>query len=140
MEQLRNNIRVATLLPLAAVDGDNTPVAGDAVDMREIDDAGSGFFDTALVTAVVGAIGADVSAATLTIQEDDDSEFGDPSTAAGGAAVNIFAGDLTTTFQIQRTKRYIRALVTITEDGAGDTVEIAATAILCNWAKPFPIV
>lgn len=138
METLKNNIKAVTVLPLTVFDGDNTPLEGDAIDMYQTSDGPA--FDTALVTAVVGAVGADVSEALLSIEEDDDEEFGDPSVAEGGTAVDVVAGDLTQTFQIRRTKRYIRAVLAVTEDGAGDTVEIAATAILCNWAKPFPLV
>lgn len=139
MHELRNNIKLVTLIPLTIHNGDsNTDLAGDGVDTKNGE---SESFDTALVTAVIGAVGADVSTATLTIQEDDESDFsGSPTTAEGGDAVDIIAGDLTQTFQIKRTKRYLRAYLTVEEDGAADDVEIAVTAVLCNWAKPFPII
>lgn len=135
MKTLPDNIKVVTVLPLTAFDGDNTPLEGDPIDMHA--DVG---FETALVTAVVGAVGADVSEALLSIEESDSATFASGNTVMeGGTAVDVVAGDLTQTFQVRRTKRYMRAVLAVTEGGADDNVEIAATAILCNWAKPFPL-
>jgi hypothetical protein len=138
MQELRNNIRVQTFVPLTV---SNETVEGDAVDTYEVNDVASPAFTTAFITAVVGAVGADVLTATVKIEESDSSTFASGvSTARGGDAVNVFAGDMTVNFQVQRTKRYLRAVVTITEDGAADTVQFAVTGILSNWALPIPTV
>jgi len=136
-QTLKGNIKLVTVLPLTVHNGDsNTPLNGDAIDMQA-----SGGFENALVLAQVGAVGANISALTLKIQESDSSTFASGNTdAEGGAAVSVLAGALTQSFQIKRTKRYIRAVLTVTESGAADDVEIAATAVLSNWAKPFPTV
>lgn len=139
METLKNNIKVVTFIPLTVHEGNgNTALNGDAIDTKNGE---SESFDGALITAVIGAVGADVSALTLTIQESDSSTFASGNTTAeGGDAVDVLAGDLTQTFQIKRTKRYLRAVLAVTEGGADDNVEIAVTGILCKWAKPFPII
>lgn len=140
MQTLENNIRLVTVLPLTVVDGDATPILGSAIDTYE-DSEGIHSFDSALITAVVGAVGADVSAATITIQEANDSGFAtSPTTAEGGEAQSIVAGTVTKIFQIKRTKRYLRAVIAITEAGAADTIQVAITGVLANWAKPFPVV
>jgi hypothetical protein len=139
METLKNNIKVVTMIPLTVHDGDsNAELEGDAIDTYVNADGPA--FNTALVTAIIGAVGADVSEALLKIEESDSSTFASGvTTAEGGEAVDVVAGDLTQTFQIRRTKRYLRAVLTPTEDGAADDVEIAVSAILCDWAKPMPI-
>lgn len=138
MNELRNNIKLVTFFALAAVDGDNTPVASSIIDTKNGE---SESFDGALIIAQVGAVGADVSAVTLTVQESDSSTFASGvTTAEGGDAVSVVDGDLTQTFQIRRTKRYLRVLATITESGAADTVELAVTGVLNKWAKPYPVI
>jgi len=138
MQQLKNKIRLVTFIPLTVHNGDaDASLEGDAIDTKNGE---SQTFDSALVTAVIGEVGADVDVATVTIQEDDASDFSSPTTAQGGEAVDVVAGDLTQSFQILRSKRYLRALLTIEESGAGDDVEIAVTGVLANWSKPFPII
>jgi len=139
METLQNNIKIVEVIPLTIHDGDsNTDLASDAVDTYQTADGPS--FDSGLFIAQLGAVGADISALTLTIQEDDDENFSSPTTADGGAATDVSAGDSTFTFQVKRTKRYLRAYLAVTEDGAADDVEIAVSAVLNNWAKPYPTV
>jgi len=134
-EQMKNPITIVEVIPLTVHDGDSdTDLASDEVDMQQ-----AGGYENALVIAQLGAVGADVTALTLKIEEDDDSAFGSATDAEGGAAVDVSAGDATFTFQVKRTKRYIRALLEVTEDGAADDVEIAVSAILNNWAKPFNV-
>lgn len=88
--------------------------------------------------ANIGAVGADVDVATVKVEESDSSTFASGNTvAAGGEAVDVIAGDASFTFQVLRTKRYIRVVLDVEEDGAADDVEIAATAILNNWARPY---
>lgn len=134
-EQMKNPITVVEVVPLTIHDGDSdTELASSAVDMQQ-----AGGYENALVIAQLGAVGADISALTLHVEEDDDSSFSSPTTCEGGDAVDVSAGDAQFTFQVKRTKRYIRTYLTVTEGGAADDVEIAISAILNNWAKPFNI-
>lgn len=135
-ESLQNKIKLVEVIPLTIHDGDsNTDLESDAVDMTPSDVEES--YDSALVIAQIGAVGADISALTLKIEEDDDSSFSSPSVAEGGTAIDVSAGDSTFSFQVKRSKQYIRAVLEVTEDGAGDDVEIAVSAILNNWATPY---
>lgn len=129
MQTLVNNIKVVTLVPLTV---DDETITGDAVDTTG--------FDSALLLATVGAVGADVTTATITIQEANVSDFSDATTIGGGTAVDVIAGDMNVQFQVSRTKRYIRALVTLAVDGEADTIEVVVTGVLANWALPLPIV
>lgn len=142
MQELKNNIRLKTFIPLTVHDGTgDTPLNGAAVDMREIDKDGSPMFDSALIQAVIGDVGANVDVATVLIQESDTSDFSaGNSVADGGAAVDVVAGDQTVIFEVKRSKRYIRAVLTVEVSGAADDIQIAVTGILSNWAKPFPTV
>lgn len=139
MDELKNNIRVVTFLSPEVLDEDNSPIASAIIDTYETTNGPS--FDTALITAQVGEYGADVTDVEIKIEESDDSTFGDASEtiANGGEEVSVDE-ETAVAFQILRTKRYLRATVTITAGGAGDTVPVAITGILCKWAKPFPIV
>lgn len=136
-EQLRNKISIVEAIPLTVHDGDSdASLEGDAIDMApSVEQA----YDSALVVANIGAVGADVTVATVKVEEDDDSAFGSASVAKGGEATSVLAGDLTVSFQVTRTKRYIRVVLDVEEDGAGDDVEIASTAILNNWAVPYNV-
>ena len=132
---MKNPVTVVEVVPLTIHDGDaDAALESAAVDMQQ-----AGGYEAALVIAQLGAVGANVTALTLTIEEDDDSAFGSATVAEGGTATSVLAGDDTFTFQVKRTKRYIRAVLAVTETGAADDVEIAVSAILNNWAKPFNI-
>ena len=83
-------------------------------------------------------MGGDVSEALVKVEESDSSTFASGNTIAeGGEAVDVTAGESITTFQIKRTKRYIRVVLDIDEDGAADDVQISAVAVLNNWSKPY---
>lgn len=141
MQELRNNIRLKTFIPLTIHDGDTgASLEGSAIDTREVDEDGSPLFDFALVSAVIGSVGADVTATTVYIEESDASDFATSSVAEGGEAQDVIAGDTTVNFEVKRTKRYLRAVLTVEEDGVADDVEVAVVGILSNWAKPLPIV
>jgi len=132
---MKNPVAVIQVIPLTDHEGDgNAALESAAVDMQQ-----AGYYEAALVIAQLGAVGANVTALTLTIEEDDDSAFGDPTVAYGGAAISVLAGDATFTMQVKRTKRYIRAVLQPTETGAADNVQIAVSAILNNWALPFNV-
>jgi hypothetical protein len=142
MEQIKNNLRVVTLQKPLALDEDNSPIASSIIDTREIAlEDGSPSFDGALIIAAVGAKGADVSAIKIKVEESNDDDFSDASetVADGGAEVTVLE-NTTTAFEIRRTKRYLRAVVTLTAGGAADTVPVSIVGVLGNWAKPFPLV
>lgn len=136
-ESLKNKIKIVEAIPLTIHNGDaDASLEGDAIDMASsVEEA----YDSALVIANIGAVGADVSATTVKVEESDTSNFASASVVKGGEATSVLAGDLTVTFQIQRTKRYIRVVLDVTEAGASDDVEIASTAILNNWAVPYNV-
>lgn len=139
MQDLKNNIRLVTLLAPAVLDEDNSPITSSIIDTREIDKAGSPMFDSALIRARFGTFGANVTAVKVKIHESDASNGASSTLADGGTEVTLAeAGEVS--FQVKRSKRYIFAIVTITADGATDTVPGAINGILCNWALPFPIV
>ncbi len=96
---------------------------------------GSETFDSALVVANVGAIvGAPVVAVSV-----EESEDGVTFTNASGGGLTTVSGNASYVFQVNRSKRYIRLSVTIT-GGTTPTVAIGATAILTNWATPYPLI
>lgn len=140
METLKNNIRLVTFVAPVVADEDSEPTSN-IIDTREIDSAGSPHFDGALVRVNAGEFGADLTSVAVVIQESNDDDFSDASetTAEGGASQSLTeAGEID--FQIRRTKRYLRAVVTMAASGADDTCPLSITGILHNWAKPFPIV
>lgn len=142
MQTLQDNIRIVTLQKPATLDEDSSPIASSIIDTREVAaEEGSPNFDGALITAAVGAKGADVTAIKIKVEESNDDDFSDASetVADGGAEVTVLE-NTTTVFQILRTKRYLRAVVTLTATGAADTVPVSITGVLMNWAKPLPIV
>lgn len=138
METLKNNIRLVTFVAPVVADEDSEP-SSSIVDTYE--NADGPHFDGALIRANIGTFGADLTNVKVKIEESNDDDFSDASeTVADGGAEQTAtaAGELT--FQIRRTKRYLRAVVTMTASGAADTAPLAITGILHNWAKPFPIV
>lgn len=136
MKTLGDYIRLATFVAPVVADEDSEPTSS-IIDTM----ASGGPFDAALVRANIGTFGADLTNVKVKIEESNDDDFSDASeTVADGGAEQTAteAGELT--FQVQRTKRYLRAVVTMTASGAADTAPIAITGILHNWAKPLPIV
>lgn len=130
-KQLNQNIKPVELLPIQTLE--------DSANGSEVDTylADGSSFDTALIKAAVGDLGTQAST-KIKIQEDDDSEFGTPSTAEGGEEITASA-DNTYSFQIKRAKRYLRAVITIATPGETPAAEVHVSGILCNWDLPFPI-
>jgi len=136
MKTLSDYIRLATFVAPVVADEDSEPTS-DIIDTM----ASGGPFDAALIRASIGTFGADLTNVKVKIQESNDDDFSDSSetTMDGGAEQTATeAGELV--FQVTRTKRYIRAVVTMTASGAADTAPVAITGILHNWAKPLPVV
>lgn len=135
METLKNNIRLVSFIAPVVADEDSEPVSA-VIDTYETENS---HFDGALIRARAGAFGADLTDVSITIQESDNADGSSPSTAPGGTAqVLSAAGEVV--FQIERTKRYLLALVVMTAGGAADTAPVAVSGILHNWSAPLPIV
>lgn len=133
MKSLGQNIKVTQLLPIQTLlDSAN----GSAIDTL-LDD---GFrFDTALVNVEIGELGTQAST-KVKIEECDLSDFSAGATVAKGGEEVTVAADTSYKMEIERAKRYLRAVVTLTTPGATPTVEVFVGAILWNAQKPFPVV
>lgn len=134
MKTLNGNIKHADMLTAQSLTATTT---GTAIDMRN---GNNEDFDTALVTALIGAIGGDVAPTSVKVKviESDNSNLSSSSTMEGGDEVTVSAST-NYRFQVRRTKRYIGVVVTIT-GGTNPTVIAGATGLLTNWATPFPVV
>lgn len=139
METLTDNIRLVTFVAPVVADEDSEPT-GNIIDTKEIAaEAGSPRFDGALIRAVAGTFGADLTGIAIEIQESDNADGSSGTVAEGGASQSLSeAGALT--FQVKRSKRYLKAVTTMTAGGAGDTAPLAIVGILHNWAHPLPLV
>ncbi|MDD2822808.1 MAG: hypothetical protein PHQ59_01880 [Candidatus Daviesbacteria bacterium] len=133
MKSLGQNIQIKQLLPVQTLaDSAN----GSAVDTQE--NVGS-HFDTALVNVEIGNLGSQATT-KVKIEESDSSTFATGNTVAPGGAEITVAQDTSYKMEIERTKRYLRAVVTMTTPGATPSAEIFIGAILWNAQKPFPVV
>ena len=136
METLKNNIRLVSFVAPVAADEDSEPTSA-VIDTYETADGPS--FDGCLVRANAGVFGADLTEVEITIQESDAADGSNATDAAGGAAQALTeAGELV--FHVERSKRYLVATIAMTAGGAADTVPLAITGILHNWAAPVPVV
>jgi len=95
-------------------------------------------FDAGLVRIHVGKITGTPTSVKVKIEESDVANFGSGVTVISGGAEITVVEDTIYEKQVQRTKKYIRATVTVT-GGSTPHAAIAVDAILCNWALPFPI-
>lgn len=139
METLKNNIRLVTFQAPASLDEDNSPITATVIDTKENSAADSPSFDGALIRALVGTFGANLTSVKVKIYESANSNGSSGTLADGGDEVTLTeAGEAT--FQIRRTKRYLVAIITMAASGADDTAPVCITGVLHNWAKPFPIV
>lgn len=135
METLKNNIKLVSFIAPVVADEDSEPTST-VIDTYETENS---HFDGALVRANAGVFGADLTGITITIQESDNADGSSPSTAAGGAAQTLSAaGELV--FQVERSKRYLLALVVMAASSTADTAPLAITGILHNWAAPVPLI
>lgn len=133
MKSLGQNIKTTQLLPIQTL---NDSANGSAVDTL----LGDGFrFDTALVNVEIGNLGTQASTKVKIEESDDGSGFTGATVAKGGEEVTV-ADDHSYKMEIERTKRYLRAVVTLTTPGATPSAEVFVGAILWNAQKPFPVV
>lgn len=130
-KQLEDNIKIVQLIPIQTP---TSTLTGSGVDTK-VSEMYS--FDTALVNVEIGDLG-DQTSTKVKIEESDVSDFSTGvSVAAGGEEITV-AADKSYKMEISRTKRYLRAVVTIT-GGASPSVEVFVGGLLVNWQKPFPI-
>jgi hypothetical protein len=140
MQELRNYIKQVEIFPVAEID---TATNGSSIDTYQSQSQGYNF-DTMLVRAGVGELGTDIASVKVKVQESDTTNFASSQTARGGDEVTV-EEDGTATFQVERSKRYIRVVVTPVEADSPsetpgeDTALVYATAIMTNWAVPMPI-
>ncbi|QLG69729.1 MAG: hypothetical protein CH104c_0498 [Candidatus Woesebacteria bacterium] len=74
----------------------------------------------------------------MKIEESDASDFSSGvSVAKGGDEVTV-AADNSYQFQVERSKRYLRAVVTIT-GGISPSAEVFVGGLLWNAQRPFPM-
>ncbi len=133
MKSLGQNIKLAKLLPIQVL---TLTTNGSAIDTL----LGDGFrFDTTLVNVEIGNLGTQASTA-VKIEESDTSDFSAGNQVAKGGEEVTVAADTSYKMEIERAKRYLRAVVTLTTPGATPTVEVFVGAVLWNAPKPFPVV
>jgi hypothetical protein len=137
-QQLKENIKLANTLAIQTLTGTvntTTTHPGSVLDTK-LSEMYS--FDTALFLIQIGVLG-NAPTVKVKIQEADVSDFSAGITdAAGGEEITVAANN-SYKMEIERKKRYLRILVTITSGAAAGTAVVYAGAILCNWVKPFPI-
>lgn len=139
MHDLKNNIKLVTFQAPAVLDEDNSPITSTVIDTYELGAVDGPSFDSALIRALVGAFGADLTSVKIKIHESANSNGSSSTLAKGGDEVTLTeAGEAS--FQIERTKRYLVAIVTMAATGAADTAPVCITGTLCNWSTPFPII
>lgn len=129
-EQMKEPIKIVPLIPAASL---SETTSGDGVDMRPSNYLG---FEGALVRADIGAITGTPDSVKVKIEESDSSTFASGNTVAEGGAEVTVEEETAYVFEVKRTKRYIRAVVTIT-GGSAPTAIVSAVAVLNNWAKPY---
>lgn len=132
METLKNNISVVELVPCTTYDAD-LDGSENPVDMHA-----DQTFQTVLAQASIGDITGTPDSVSLSFVEGDEADLSDASAIEGGDAVDVSA-NTAYTYQLNRTKRYIGAVLTFT-NGTSPTAEVAVLGLLTNWAKPMPLV
>ncbi len=132
MKALNQDIKKVNAIPIQVI---TVTTEGDAIDTKLSENFS---FETALLHAEVGNLG-DQTSTKIKIQESDSATFASGVTTAEGGDEVTVAADINYKFEVLKTKRYLRAVVTIA-GGTTPTVEIYIGGILWNAAKPFPIV
>lgn len=132
MKTLNQNIRTATLLPIGVI---VETTAANAVDTYL---SGRSAFDSALIDIAIGNLG-DQTSTKVKIEESDSSTFASGVTVAKGGEEITVETDAGYKMQIERQKRYLRAVVTIT-GGEAASAEAYIGALLWSAQRPFPFV
>lgn len=129
METMNNPIKIVNLYTCDTQAGDDT---GETVDMQQ----GPGF-ETMLGLVSIGAITGTPTSVKVSFVESDTNDFASTSVVSGGAEVTV-AADSQYSFQLKRTKRYIRMVLDFT-GGTTPSAEVAAMGVLTNWAVPMNV-
>lgn len=95
-------------------------------------------FDGGLVRVSVGNITGTPDTVAVSVQECDLVDFSSGATEVPGGEAFEVAADTSYTLELKRTKKFYRIYVNFT-GGTNPTVELAAVAVLHNWATPAPI-
>jgi hypothetical protein len=133
MKQLNQNFFKAISIPIQIIPTTGS-LNGAAVDTKVSE---MERYDTALALIEIGDITGTPTSVKVKVQESDSSTFASGvTTAAGGDEITVTA-DHSYTMEIERTKRYLRVVVT-TAGGTTPTVECFGTFILWNAVRPFP--
>ena len=136
-QRIKNYVKPTVFLDPQEIDGATT---GDIIDTY----LNTRAFDTIIVQAAVGEIGTDVGSVNFKVEESDASNFASATVATGGTETSVDE-DSSTTFEVERSKRYIRVTATPVASGSPsgtpgeDTAVVSATGLLTNWAKDIPL-
>lgn len=126
---LNQEFEVVNFLPVGVYE---ETAEGDAVKMVKSDMFA---YDTGLVIIDVGELGEQKST-KITIEESDDEAFAEKTIIEGGKEITVEA-NTTYVKEIERTKEYVRAVLTIDEDNNDNSAVISVNGILWNAARPF---
>jgi len=130
MKTLNQNIHTATLLAIGVI---NATTEATGVDTYL---SNRPAYDSGLVDIAIGNLG-DQTSTKVKIEESDASDFSSGvSVAVGGEEITV-AADTGYKMQVDRKKRYLRAVVTI-DAGSSPSAEIYIGALLWNAQRPFP--
>jgi len=131
MKTLNQNIHPTTLLPIGVI---TATTQGAAVDSYLSDRPA---YDSGLIDIAIGNLG-DQTSTKVKIEESDASDFSSGVTEAKSGEEITVAADTGYKMQIERKKRYLRAVVTITA-GSAPSAEVYVGALLWDAQRPFPI-
>jgi hypothetical protein len=131
MKTLNQNIHPATLLPIGVI---TETTQGPTLDSYLSDRPA---YDSGLIDIAIGNLG-DQTSTKIKIEESDASDFSSGVTAAKGGEEITVEADTGYKMQIERKKRYFRAVVTITA-GSTPSAEVYVGALLWDAQRPFPI-
>lgn len=130
MKTLNQNIHTATLLTIGSI---TETTEGNSVDTYL---SNRPAYDSGLIDIAIGDLG-DQTSTKVKIEESDTFDFSvDVTVANGGEEITVQA-DAGYKMQIDRKKRYLRAVVTIA-GGSEASAEVYVGALLWNAQKPFP--
>jgi len=118
MKTLNQNIHPATLLPIGAI---TETTAGATVDTYLSDRPA---YDSGLTDIAIGDLG-DQTSTKVKIEESDASDFSSGVSVANGGEEITASADTGYKIQIERKKRYLRAVITITA-GSAPSAEASA--------------
>jgi len=128
---LKDNIKKVVAIPIQKI---TVTLNGSPIDTK-LSEMYS--FDTALVDINIGDLG-DQTSTTVKVEEADVLDFSAGVQVTEGGDEITIAADTQYKMEIAKAKRYLRAVITIT-GGVSPSAEVCIGMILCNWAKPFPI-